>query len=452
MTDGARQDGEAEAATKLGARAALLSITSRELAKANALWREHALAAGDDLTRERQVSRDEARERERLGKALAGLGGLPRRARFHRLGEMAGHFARAPAWALAVDEGNGLTLKASFGLRSLPALGLASALYASYDRRATIVRRATVVSLRSGGEAASVDRVEAPPPTSTKAEVNRRHDNLRTVADLGRRAWAEDVLLLKQGFAAYVVVPFARGAIMLAHADRQQLRLVSRVRAFIAAAEPTLNAWLLEEEVERYRALVRRLGLRMLNAADLERARIARELHDDQAQLLAAIKLALGLPKTKAKSLVAQVERELRGRVSALRPLPVGRISLKGAIERELERLRAAGIKAKLLSDVSERALNKTVRHTCFQVVREALANVARHAVATEVTVRMERRDGALVLDVTNDGVETRGAMAGKGVGLTGLNERLALLGGNCRFIVGRRKSRLLAEIPYVRR
>jgi len=150
---------------------------------------------------------------------------------------------------------------------------------------------------------------------------------------------------------------------------------------------------------------VQKLGLRLLSAADLERARIARDLHDDQAQFLATLKVALNVPKAKAKKLIGELECELRARIAALRPVSMGRLSLRRAIGRELERLEAAGVKTKLLTPVWERGLSKPMRQICFQVVREALANVTRHANAANVVVSLQRRKKVLWLEVVNDGV-----------------------------------------------
>ncbi len=446
---GRRQGLEIEAALRIASRAALLAVKGREYAQANAFWRERALAASEDRARQRQGSLQDAREREHLRTALETLARLPRRKRFQGFAEIAAQLGRSEAWELAVDEGDGLALKASFGLRAPRSLGLASALRASFERRATIIRRARDVGALFCGAKAAANRVEdAQDAPQAIGGAEREDADCSNVVEHVSRAYAEDSLLREHGFASYVAVPFARGVLMLASSRLAHTAVVRRVQDFIAAAQPVVKAWLLEDEVERYRALVRKLGLRLLSAADLERARIARDLHDDQAQLVATLKLALSAPKARAAKLITEIERELRARITALRPATLGRLSLRRAIERELERLKAAGIKTKLLSAISERGLSKPMRQICFQVVREALANVARHAAAAEVVVTLKRRNKALWLEIANDGVNPRRAFRGKGAGLAGLDERVALLGGTCRFTVGRGKSRLVAEIP----
>jgi glucose-6-phosphate-specific signal transduction histidine kinase len=64
--------------------------------------------------------------------------------------------------------------------------------------------------------------------------------------------------------------------------------------------------------------------------------------------------------------------------------------------------------------------------------------------------VSLQRRKKVLWLEVVNDGVGAKRGKPAKGAGLTGLNERLALLGGSCHLTFGRGKTRLVAELPCV--
>jgi signal transduction histidine kinase len=437
---------EIEAMLRVAGRATLLALQGWQYAKANEFWRERALATSEDLARERRSSLDDARRRERLNRALEALARLPRSKRFQGFGEIAAKLSDSDAWALALAEGGGLALRASFGLPP-PLLSRVSALRLSFERHITILRGTQRANALIDGAKGVRNGVEDAP--DARAEVRRKHTESASTAE---RAYPEDGLLRGHGFAAYVAVPFSRGAILLASSKPLQAAIVSCVQEFVTRAQPIVGAWMLEEEVERYRTLVRKLGLRLLTTADLERARIARDLHDDQAQLIATLKLVLSAPKIKARKLVAEIERELRARITALRPTFIGRLSLKRAIQREFGRLKAAGIRSRLVSAVAERGLDKPAREICFQVVREALANVARHTTATEVVVTLERRNRVLRLEVANDGVDPQRGFSGKGVGLASLSERLRLLGGKCSFTTGRRKYRLVAEIPCVDR
>jgi signal transduction histidine kinase len=93
--------------------------------------------------------------------------------------------------------------------------------------------------------------------------------------------------------------------------------------------------------------------------------------------------------------------------------------------------------------------LPPNIRQVCYQVAREALANVVRHARATRAEVLVERDAGVARLTVSDNGrgIEP-GARTADGTGLEGLAERLEFLGGAMRVESGRGMTRLVAEIP----
>ena len=121
---------------------------------------------------------------------------------------------------------------------------------------------------------------------------------------------------------SYVCIPFASGAIALASRDAHAS--AARAEAIVERLTPFATSWMLEREAARRNRLVRQLALRMFSAIDEERARIARDLHDDQAQLLAAAKIAIDGPPEAARSIFEQVEGELRRKTRELRPATLG--------------------------------------------------------------------------------------------------------------------------------
>ena len=188
----------------------------------------------------------------------------------------------------------------------------------------------------------------------------------------------------------------------------------------------------------------------MFAAIDEERARIARDLHDDQAQLLAAAKIALDGPPEAARSIFKQVEEELRRKTRELRPTSIGNASLDEAIEHEFGRLNRAGVQAKFVylgNGGTAENISRPVQQLCFQVVREALSNVIRHARAKSVQVKIESIHAAARVSISDDGRGIDNAK-GEGTGLTGVRERLELMGGT--LIVESRAGRttVVAEIP----
>jgi two-component system NarL family sensor kinase len=203
----------------------------------------------------------------------------------------------------------------------------------------------------------------------------------------------------------------------------------------------------LERDAARRRLLVRQLALRMFAAIDEERARIARDLHDDQAQLLAAAKIALDGPREAARSLFKQVEEELRRKTRELRPATLGNASLDEAIEREFARLKNAGMKAKLIRGAAAENISRPVQQLCFQVVREALSNAIRHARAKSVQITIESCNETARVSVRDDGCGL-GAGGGDGIGLAGVRERLELMVGRLTLESHAGGTTIVAEIP----
>jgi len=137
----------------------------------------------------------------------------------------------------------------------------------------------------------------------------------------------------------------------------------------------------------------------------------------------------------------------LRRKTRELRPISMGSASLDEAIDGEFARLRSAGVKAELILGCEVGKISRPVQQLCFQVVREALSNVIRHARAKSVRITIESDHAAARILISDDG---RGIGIGiaEGTGLTGVRERLELMGG--RLIVESRAGRttVLAEIP----
>ena len=140
----------------------------------------------------------------------------------------------------------------------------------------------------------------------------------------------------------------------------------------------------------------------------------------------------------------------MRRKTRELRPATLGSASLDQAIEREFERLNRAGVTAKLLhvvhGDAAEK-ISRPVQQLCFQVIREALSNVIRHARAKSVRVTLESIDGNVRVSVIDDG---RGIDFGngEGAGLTGVRERLELMGGRLTIESRAGRTIVVAEIP----
>jgi signal transduction histidine kinase len=178
---------------------------------------------------------------------------------------------------------------------------------------------------------------------------------------------------------------------------------------------------------------------RVIAAADAERKRLERDLHDGAQQRLVNLALALGTVEARladdpeaARHQLAGAREELALALDELRDLARG---LHPAVLRDrglAPALNALAARAPMTVQVvalpGER-LPEPVETAAYYVVAEALTNVARHAQATVVTVTMTRTGDRARVEVRDDG--TGGADAGHGSGLQGLADRLEALGGS---------------------
>lgn len=177
--------------------------------------------------------------------------------------------------------------------------------------------------------------------------------------------------------------------------------------------------------------------VRLVEAADRERSRIARDLHDGlQMQLvllaLEAQTIANAQASPAAAAAVGQLRRgidqaaaDLRRLVHDVLPAALLEQGLVGAAEDLVDRL---AVPASLHAEIDESAITVSTAHTAYFIVAEALANTVKHARATTVRVTMTQRDGLLVLEVEDDGIG--GALIGVGSGLRGLVDRVHAMGG----------------------
>ncbi len=204
-------------------------------------------------------------------------------------------------------------------------------------------------------------------------------------------------------------------------------------------------------ENRQLEAQLRGLSARVESIREDERTGIAREIHDELGQALTALKLDLAHLGRRAKpgaaldpdavrSATEQMATAVDGlidvvrRIAAeLRPGLLDDVGLQAAIEWQAgEFTRRTRIACTVEALVGDEPVPRAIGTAAFRVFQEALANVARHANAKQVTVRLVRDADALVLDVVDDGVGLpRGAFTNPlSLGLLGMRERAARLGG----------------------
>lgn len=205
-----------------------------------------------------------------------------------------------------------------------------------------------------------------------------------------------------------------------------------------------------EAALETSRRELRALSRRLLHAQEAERARLARNLHDDVGQVLTAVRLSLeaavddregGAAREALRASVASVEEavhQVRQMAYDLRPALLDELGLSAAVasyaRRQAER---AELALELDVEEVEDGLADTVQVACFRIMQEAVTNVVRHADAALLAIRLARADGMLELVVRDDG---RGAAHGGNgpggapegrLGILGMEERARLVGGS---------------------
>jgi len=183
---------------------------------------------------------------------------------------------------------------------------------------------------------------------------------------------------------------------------------------------------------------------RVVAGQELERRRLARELHDETGQALTSILLGLkALEEADSEADVRAAGAELRELIVAtlqdvrdlavqLRPKALDDFGLVAAVERLARTIsEATGITVDVESGLGADRLPEEVETTLYRIVQEALTNVVKHAQAQNVTVLLIRRDGRMTAMVEDDGRGFRpDDPVGDGHGLLGIRERVALLDG----------------------
>jgi two-component system, NarL family, sensor histidine kinase UhpB len=215
-----------------------------------------------------------------------------------------------------------------------------------------------------------------------------------------------------------------------------------------------------------YRRRLREIAARALNATEEERKRIARELHDGTAQTLAALRLRLRLARsaadeaTRAELLerisadLGEATEEIRRIAQGLRPPALDMLGLAPAIESCARGIgENTGLNVETALSPVEDMLVPEAELALYRIVQEALSNVARHSDAGQVRIRLGRAGGEVVAVVEDDGrgFAVRDEMSSGGLGLFGMQERAAYVGGTVEIeSQPGRGTRIQATIPVV--
>jgi signal transduction histidine kinase len=336
--------------------------------------------------------------------------------------------------------------------------------------RALVDARSVLIMLREGddlvvaataGHATLDPGYRLPISESTSGEVLEQgrperitdvSSRLRITPDLLGVPDAHTALLvpmLSRRVGVGVLAAFDRGSVGGAFTDDDEQLL----RAFATSAA---NAVALKRSVEadRLRAAI--------SAADGERGRWARELHDQTLQALGALRVLLasslrrGDPAATEQAIhqaMEDIELEtdnLRAIINDLRPSLLDDLGLLPAIDALIERRRASGLEIVSAVDLADLGtLDTELETTIYRLLQEALTNVAKHAGATAVRVAATLDDtGELVVQVEDDGVGFDTEEQTSGFGLAGMRERVYLAGGTLEVRSGQTGTVVCARLP----
>ncbi len=231
------------------------------------------------------------------------------------------------------------------------------------------------------------------------------------------------------------------------------IRSVDREREeqLLSAQKARLEALELLQRDLQEREILRRDHLRhIVMAQEEERARIARELHDETAQFLTALSLTMATLRNslpighegrrlidRMQEMTRQMSQGIYRLVHDLRPAQLDDLGLVAALQYLAdEHRRRTGLEVKLDITGEAHRLEQLVETVLFRVAQESLTNVSRHAQCDQAEVRLTYRPGQICLEIRDRGVGLNGRGrqpngSGRGWGLEGMRERVESVGGH---------------------
>ncbi len=215
------------------------------------------------------------------------------------------------------------------------------------------------------------------------------------------------------------------------------------LRALAERSALAIERTRMHESLQREQVHVRDLSRRLLDAHDEERRRISRDLHDETGQALLALRLYLEMASRpgagdvrqwlrKGLALVDSSVAELRRILAELSPLTLDELGLEAALRQQLRPLRLQqGWRTRVHFALHDARLPRTLETLLYRVVLEGLRNIARHAHARQVHLRVTAAGGCVRVHLADDGVGLPApAPPAAGFGLAGIRERVRLAGG----------------------
>lgn len=220
--------------------------------------------------------------------------------------------------------------------------------------------------------------------------------------------------------------------------------------------------------VDEQRGGLERLSQRMLTQHEEERRRLSRELHDETAQVLSAVKMQLGVLSeslgaedrsrlARAQGLLDDGIRGIRNVTDALRPSLLDDLGLVPALRSLAGSFRtkdAMAVSFQVEATPLQLSLSDDAELALFRALQEGLSNAVRHSGAGKVAVRIHTEEGSVVLTVSDDGrglgEDETAHLEGEGhMGLAGMRERFTALGGSVELRNGSPGAVLRVTVPF---
>jgi signal transduction histidine kinase len=224
---------------------------------------------------------------------------------------------------------------------------------------------------------------------------------------------------------------------------REQELLAAAAERCLMAAEKTR----LMEDLAKREEQVRRLAEHMLHVEEIERRRISRELHDEAGQSLLCIRLQMELLEQElperegewkaklreARDLTERTILEMRRLIAALSPAVLEQLGLGAALRQLINRFQRLHPCRVRLQLSKMGVLPQQIEVIAYRLVQECFNNIGKHAGTTVVNISLATADGLLKLVVEDNGIGfnvTEALSKRDSFGLSGMRERVALLGG----------------------
>lgn len=244
----------------------------------------------------------------------------------------------------------------------------------------------------------------------------------------------------------YVDFEFGVKSLSLGISDyilKDELTGISLYKSIVYSCERKKIILALESSELRARSFAKQLN----NALEEERSRIAREIHDEFGQQLSGLKMALSSLKKSPgvnndvgpvlEAIIADVNtsiQSVRQIANELRPVLIDKLGLFAAIEWLVTEFgKKTGIISRVHIDVNQPVIGKMPEINIFRICQEALTNIAKHAGATMINVRIENKGEELMIRIVDNGkgIASNTLHNPLSMGLLNMKERANLIGAN---------------------